>query len=158
MPDHPLPQLEWFEAPTSPEQGQGLRFSCTQCGNCCSGPPGFVLVDDDEAATLATHLGLSIQAFIEHYTHILPEGRSLTERPGPRGYDCIFLDRTTNPGKAVCGIYNHRPKQCRTWPFWTSILHSTQSWARASATCPGINKGPLTPAAEIKRQRAIVQM
>lgn len=155
---NPAPPAEWFEHPDSPEGGKGLRFGCTQCGNCCSGPPGFVLVNDAEAAALANHFGLTVDDFIAKYTHMLPEGRSLTEHPGPRGLDCVFLDRTTVPGKAICGVYHHRPSQCRTWPYWTSIIKTAQSWDRARAICPGINKGELTTADEIKRQRAIVEM
>ena len=35
----------------------GLRFSCTQCGKCCSGAPGYVWVTKDEIEQIAAFLG-----------------------------------------------------------------------------------------------------
>ena len=37
---------------------------------------------------------------------------------------CIFLDRSTNQ----CRIYEARPIQCRTYPFWTPIMASVATW------------------------------
>jgi Fe-S-cluster containining protein len=37
---------------------------------------------------------------------------------------CIFLDTGTNQ----CRIYEARPTQCRTYPFWPSIVASVQDW------------------------------
>lgn len=149
---------EWFARADGPEQGAGLRFSCTMCGNCCSGPPGYVLVNDAECAALAARLGVSVEAFIEGYTHVLAEGRSLTEREGPRGFDCVFLDRSKVSGRAVCGVYEDRPRQCRTWPFWKSVLRDGASWARAGGVCPGINKGELTPVVQVRVLRGVVDI
>lgn len=149
---------EWFAQPDSPEQGQGLRFSCTQCGNCCSGPEGYVLVSDDEARSLAARLSLSVQEFIDRYTRITPEGRSLVERLGAQGLDCVFLDRESIPGKATCSVYEDRPKQCRTWPFWESVIRSRAHWENSKRTCPGIGKGRLYTVQEIRIQRDAIKM
>ena len=39
---------DWFDEPNpagvADAQERGLRFSCTMCGNCCTGPAGYVLV------------------------------------------------------------------------------------------------------------------
>ena len=35
----------------------GLRFTCTGCGDCCSGAPGFVWVSEEDIERLANHLG-----------------------------------------------------------------------------------------------------
>ncbi|MBC7772876.1 MAG: YkgJ family cysteine cluster protein [Pyrinomonadaceae bacterium] len=145
---------EWFASEeTNPTDEIGLRFACTLCGNCCSGPAGYVIVSDDEAASLAARLGIDVAQFISQYTHISPEGRSLNEKTSPAGLDCVFLDRETIPGKAVCGVYEDRPIQCRTWPFWPSVVRSKTSWAAAKRTCPGIDKGPLHPVTQIRVQR-----
>lgn len=91
---------------------------------------------------MAALLGMDEQAFLDRYTHSTPMGRSLDERRGPRGYDCVFLDRDSVPGKAICSVYEARPMQCRTWPFWPENLRSRQAWERAGRSCPGINTGP----------------
>ncbi len=147
------PQQEWFTKPDSPEGGAGLRFGCTMCGNCCTGPPGFVLVSDAEIAALAKRVGLTPEQFTEQYTHMMSEGRSLNEvKFGPLN-DCVFLDRAKFPGKAVCGVYEDRPAQCRTWPFWPSLVKSRASWDNAKKTCPGINQGTLVPVEEVRIRR-----
>ncbi len=128
------------------------------CGNCCSGPEGYVLVDDAEALALATHLGLSVPEFLSQYTRPTIAGRSLIEKTTPYGNDCIFLDREKIPGKAVCGVYEFRPKQCRTWPFWKSLLVSRKRWEQASRMCPGINKGPRFEPDEIQRRRDVIDI
>lgn len=94
---------------------------------------------------MAAAIGMGEQAFLDAYTHETIVGVSLNEKKTPFGYDCVFLDRETVPGKAVCGLYDARPSQCRTWPFWPGNLRSPQSWARATERCPGMNKGRLHP-------------
>lgn len=135
--------VAWFER-RDPESGEaGLRFACTMCGNCCSGAPGVVLFTDDEAAALALHLGLTVEAFLATYTQETSEGRSLVERRTQHGYDCVFLDRESRPGRALCGVYEYRPMQCRTWPFWKRTLRDREAWLRSKRMCPGIDTGPL---------------
>lgn len=141
---------EWFDQPEPGSGRPGLRFVCTMCGNCCSGPPGYVLVTDDEARAIADRLGLGADEFLERYTHMTSKGRSLNERETEHGLDCVFLDRDRVPGKAICGIYKDRPAQCRTWPFWKSNLSGPRAWARAGRTCPGIGSGALIPPERIR--------
>ena len=154
---HSTSPPEWFAIsdPDSGRDGTGLRFSCTMCGNCCSGPEGYVIVSDPEAAALSKRLNISVETFLKRFTHTTPEGRSLTEKPAPegRGRDCIFLDRDKIPGKAVCGVYEDRPIQCRTWPFWPSILRSRQNWERAKSVCPGMDHGKKHDLVQIRVQR-----
>ncbi|MDQ7013084.1 MAG: YkgJ family cysteine cluster protein [Planctomycetota bacterium] len=137
----PDQQREWFDEPDRETGEPGLRFGCTQCGNCCSGPPGFVLFTDTEADAIAARLGMSVPDFLERFTEDTSRGRSLIDIKTIHGYDCVFLDRSTVPGKAVCSIYEDRPEQCRTWPFWKEMLQSRDNWVRAKATCPGLDSG-----------------
>lgn len=152
---------DWFEdSPFGPadrngarQPESGLRFACTMCGNCCTGPPGTVMVDQRERAALAEHFGLSVADFVERYTKPVDGGITLAERVTAFGHDCVFLDRTTVPGRAVCGVYEHRPRQCRTWPFWKRNLADERAWDRAAATCPGMNTGSLRSAREVRLTR-----
>ncbi len=141
---------EWFDRP-NPDTGEvGLRFGCTQCGHCCSGGPGVVLVTDDEIDALARRLGIDRQTFVETHTHRTGRGRSLNEKASVRGLDCVFLDRKTIPGKAVCGVYEDRPAQCRSWPFWQHLTRTRRDWVKAGADCPGIDQGRLYWPSEIR--------
>lgn len=148
---------EWFEEPNPAGVGdpgeRGLRFSCTMCGNCCTGPSGYVLFTDDEARVMARAVGVTVDAFMRDYTRDTVMGRSLNEKMSAHGHDCVFLDREKVPGRAVCGLYAARPTQCRTWPFWRSNLASPRHWDRASRTCPGINRGEPTPPEVIRVTR-----
>ena len=149
---------EWFARPDPYLGTPGLKFSCTMCGRCCTGPEGYVLVTDAEAAALARRLNLSVEDFVSKYTRPTKAGRSLTETTTAHGKDCVFLDRTTIPGKAVCGVYEDRPAQCRTWPFWHSNLAAREYWERASRTCPGINKGTHYAPQQIRILRDTIDM
>lgn len=153
---------EWFDRPRPRPDGRGrevgLRFGCTMCGNCCTGPEGYVLYTEDEGRKLAARLGVSDEQFVRDYTKETFLGRSLKERPTPWGLDCVFLDRQSVPGKAVCGVYEDRPAQCRTWPFWPSLLRSEQTWKTAKRTCPGLDRGKLIPPEQIRILRATVEI
>jgi len=115
---------------------EGLQFKCTQCGNCCSGPPGHVWVSKEEVARIAEHLGRPDGKLGSEYLRRAGFRHSLTEKPNG---DCVFLKR--EGGKTLCSIYTVRPLQCRTWPFWNENLKSEDAWFAAAEKCPGMNTG-----------------
>src|SRR5258706_2955612 len=134
--------------PQSPWYADGLAFTCTCCGNCCTGVPGFVWMSDEEITRLAEHLGLSRDETLKKYCRKIGQRVSLKEKLSPQGnYDCIFLEETpAKSGKIplrsrVSGIYAVRPLQCRTWPFWAGNLASKENWDEAAKRCPGMNEG-----------------
>ena len=141
---------DWFATPDSETGEVGLRFECSLCGNCCTGSPGYVLVSDAEIDRMALRLGLSDADFRDRFTHQIREGTSLREVKTEFGHDCVFLDRTTIPGKAICGVYEDRPDQCQTWPFWKSNLKNHRAWFIAGRSCPGIDQGTLIPPEQIR--------
>ena len=131
----------------------GLRFSCTQCGNCCTGPPGAVWFNDAEGKAMARKKRVSEDVFYKRFARKIGVRWSLTEVEIDGNYDCVFLDRG---GKLPsCSLYEARPSQCRSWPFWPEILKSRESWARAKCNtpCPGMDEGELIPIEEIRIQR-----
>lgn len=132
----------------SPWYAEGLKFTCTQCGNCCTGAPGYVWISDEEIGRLAKHLALSVDQVVAEYCRRVGDRYSLQERISPQGnYDCIFLKEVvTSAGSRshtsrVCTVYAARPLQCRTWPFWDGNLAGTANWERASERCPGMGRG-----------------
>jgi len=112
----------------------GLRFKCTQCGECCRGSPGYVWLSRNDIFSIARYLNISEEFFLEMYCMPVSTqygiSYSLKEK---NDYACIFLD------KASCSIYPVRPVQCRTYPFWDDILKNEQSWNDEAQWCPGIN-------------------
>ncbi|MDX1963213.1 MAG: YkgJ family cysteine cluster protein [Pirellulales bacterium] len=129
----------------------GLRFTCTQCGDCCTGTPGFVWLNAAESAAMAQRLNLSLAEFHETYTKKVGARRSLIERENG---DCILLDPVTRG----CTVYEDRPRQCKTWPFWDSNIESPQAWAETCSACPGCNHGRLYTVSEIQTQAAVIKL
>jgi Fe-S-cluster containining protein len=132
----------------------GLRFACTQCGNCCSGGPGYVWLTEGDMERIADYLHISFDEFTRTYVRRIGNRYSLTEK---YNYDCTFLTRD-GQGKTGCMIYPVRPMQCKTWPFWEDNLKSPRAWKNASergAGCPGMcdAAAPLYPLDHIERCR-----
>lgn len=123
----------------------GLRFTCTACGDCCTGEPGHVWVNDDEIAALAQALGVSVADFEETYVRHIGTRRSLYERFNG---DCILFDAQTRR----CTVYAARPTQCRTWPFWPANVESEAAWAQTCEECPGSGQGELHSVESIRER------
>ena len=133
---------------TEPWYEDGLRFSCTRCGACCTGEPGFVWASDDELEAIAAFRDVPVEELIAMHTRVTHRGRTLREKPNG---DCVFFER-----EAGCTIYSVRPSQCRTWPFWPSNVRTADAWKRTQEICPGAGKGDLVTVEEItQRIRAI---
>ncbi len=134
---------------SEPWYRDGLRFQCTRCGNCCTGPPGVVWVNDEEIEAIAAHRGELPAHVYTVYTRPFDRDRSLREKPNG---DCIFYDRAQG-----CTIYPVRPRQCRTWPFWDSNVRTEEAWQRTRKTCPGAGTGELIPEEEITRRIRVIR-
>ncbi|MBS0634094.1 MAG: YkgJ family cysteine cluster protein [Verrucomicrobia bacterium] len=132
------PALPWYK--------EGLRFKCTECGKCCTGAPGFVWITQEEMEAMARHLAISVDLFKRRYVRIRNNRLCLVEKKSENNA-CIFLE-----GKR-CQIYQVRPKQCRTFPWWKENLHSEESWNVAARDCEGINdEAPIVPLSQITEQ------
>ncbi len=125
---------------------EGLRFSCTECGNCCTGFSGYVWVNKEEMSALAERLGIDLDEFERLYTRKIGIRYSLKEFPNG---SCVFFDEE----RRNCTVYEDRPRQCRTWPFWGSNLRTPQQWQATCEACPGAGQGRLYQLEEIERQR-----
>lgn len=135
----------------NPWYKEGLRFTCTQCGDCCSGAPGFVWVTDDDIRQIAEYKGLSLGEMRIH--HLRQVGARVSLREFPNG-DCTFLDSRTRK----CTVYPVRPAQCQTWPFWNSNLATAEDWQAAETVCPGAGCGKLYTLEQIQALAKVVDI
>jgi Fe-S-cluster containining protein len=131
--------------PKQPFYAEGLRFSCARCSACCRYESGYVFLSEKDIGLLAAGQKMDRDAFIKAYCRWVAFGGgvehlSLKEK---LNYDCIFW-------QDGCGVYAGRPLQCRTYPFWDSIMVSAEAWERAKSECPGMEKGELHSMSKIE--------
>lgn len=99
---------------------EGFDFSfdekaCEKCGGkCCTGESGSIFVSKEELKILRQYLGLDEQEFALKFLKKVGFKMSFKEVKFEDGYACIFFDQV----KRNCKIYEYRPSQCRTFPFW----------------------------------------
>ncbi|MCL2326633.1 MAG: YkgJ family cysteine cluster protein [Proteobacteria bacterium] len=119
----------------------GLHFECQRCGKCCCGETGIVYFSPEEFDALAQHLekhkGISRETL--QHDFMTPCDDSYSTREG----HCIFFENG-------CTVYEVRPSQCRTFPFWRSILLDKNAWQNVAKTCCGMNNGKFWSAEEIR--------
>jgi Fe-S-cluster containining protein len=120
----------------TPFYSQGLRFSCTRCSACCRYESGYVFLSQNDVSCLAKELQMEYNALIETYCRWVPAvgGRKQLSLKEKAGFDCIFW-------KDGCTVYKSRPLQCRSFPFWESVMASREAWD--GLDCPGIGSGEL---------------
>ena len=101
-----------------------LPFECTGCGKCCR-TKGDVFMDPEETLAASKLLNLSVKEFTNQYAKMEDEesGWTLLKSKSVEG-SCIFLNEENNQ----CQIYEARPLQCSTYPFWPRIMSSQDSW------------------------------
>ena len=113
----------------------GIQFECQGSGQCCTshGEHGFVYVTREDREAGAKVLGITIEEFQTKYCEKTDGLFHLIEEKGKP--DCLFLK------KKRCTIYEGRPTQCRTWPFWPDHM-GAKAWSEDVASfCPGVGKG-----------------
>ncbi len=130
--------MPWYE--------KGLKFKCTECGKCCGGAPGYVWLTNSDIQRLSEHLNISEDELIKKYCRQVGNRISLKERAV--NYNCIFLVDSR------CSVYEGRPTQCRTYPFWGKNVASKRAWEETSLECEGINspQADLIPLSVIRKK------
>jgi Fe-S-cluster containining protein len=120
----------------------GLRFECQGEGKCCAsrGEYGYVYLSFNDRRRLAAHFGITATEFTIRYTQ-KEDGLYQLKYAGR---DCpFFADKR-------CSVYEARPWQCRTWPFWPENMNRTVWESEVASYCPGAGKGRLYSAEEIE--------
>jgi len=129
-----------------PFYAQGLKFSCKRCSACCRYESGFVFLSKNDLKKLTSLTNMDDKSFIGSYCRWVLDrrGKQVLSLREKENKDCIFWE-------SECMIYEARPLQCVTFPFWESVISSQYNWEAASSGCPGINSGKLYNSAEIKQ-------
>lgn len=119
-------RARWWDA--------GVRFGCIGSGRCCvsRGAYGYVYLTLEDRRRLARSLGIPTRQFTREYCE-RTNGLFHLRETGP---DCRFLVENR------CSVYDARPTQCRTWPFWPENM-SAKAWTAIATFCPGVGRGPL---------------
>jgi uncharacterized protein len=121
---------------------EGIRFQCQGHGCCCKtrGRYGYVYLSFNDRRRLARHFNISLTEFTSIYTRKVDGLYELQYT----AKDCPFFK------KGRCSVYEARPWQCRTWPFWPENMNE-EVWQREIAfSCPGVGKGRLYTSDEIE--------
>ena len=133
------------QAKRLPWYAEGVRFACQpDCGKCCTrhGEYDYVYLEPPDVARLALHLDMPVRAFRAKWTK-QDDGHTVLKMDGPA---CPFLDG------ARCTVYEARPRQCGTFPFWPENLKSREAWDELSTFCPGVGQGDFVPLETIRLQ------
>ena len=103
-----------------------------------------------ELQAIAEFRGETLEEVTALYTHVVNGDRSLRDKPNT---DCIFYDASLG-----CTVYDARPRQCRTWPFWESTVGTPKAWENTKRACPGAGQGELIPVEEITRRIKVIKL
>jgi len=88
---------------------------CGECGGkCCTGESGYIWINDGEISALTQNLGISRADFEREYLIKIGAKFSLKEKKYEDGFACVFFDEA----RKNCSIYEFRPSQCASFPFW----------------------------------------
>ena len=106
--------------------------ACSTCeGRCCTGESGYIYVSKSEIFAIAELLNLSVNDFGVKYLFKKGYKYSIKEVIYDGLYECVFYDRESNG----CKIYEARPSQCITFPFWEYFkIHVDE----LKEECPGV--------------------
>lgn len=107
-------------------------LACSSCqAKCCTGESGYIHVNTSEMESISKFLDLSIEDFTQNYLFKNGYKYSIKERKLGESYECAFYDRASNG----CVIYEVRPTQCRTFPFWDYFKTRVDE---LKLECPGV--------------------
>lgn len=129
---------EWWQ--------KGVQFSCTGSGKCCTshGEYGYVYLNLEDRQRFAKYFKMRTSDFTKKYCSKTGGIWHLNENKN--NPDCMYLK-----GRS-CGVYEARPTQCRTWPFWPEVMNAKTWKDEVKSFCPGVGKGRVVSGKEIEEQ------
>ncbi|WP_096015461.1 YkgJ family cysteine cluster protein [Campylobacter lanienae] len=107
---------------------------CDECGGkCCTGESGYIWISEDEIRSLGEYLGYKTELIKEIFLEKFGNRYSIKEKPYKGGFACIFFDEKNKN----CSIYEYRPNQCRSFPFWE---HFKRNFKELERECIGVKQ------------------
>ena len=116
---------------------EGIKFECQGSSNCCvsRGSYGYVYLSKKDIIKLSKFKKIKIKEFVDLYCDKTDGFTHLKE--DIKNKECQFLD------KKKCTVYEARPIQCRTWPFWSENMKAKTWSSEVKKFCPGVGKGKI---------------
>jgi len=115
--------------------------ACAECqGQCCTGESGYIFLNNKEILSISEFLNINVKDFASKYLFSKGSRFSIKERKvesaeGSSSYECLFFEKEKNG----CTIYQVRPNQCRTFPFWNHFKEDTiELRQELQQECPGV--------------------
>ena len=130
---------------------KGIQFECQGSGQCCvsHGGYGYVYMTKEDRIRMAQSMSLTTKEFTQKYCDKEEGIYHLKDGEGGR---CQFLE-----GKR-CGVYEGRPTQCRTWPFWPEVMDAKTWQTDVASFCPGVGQGKIWSKKEISDQLKLQEL
>ncbi len=117
------------------KEGFDFKFDASACeycgGRCCYGESGYIWLNDEEIKRIISFLGLDEGVFVADYLRYENGKYTIKDIKYDGYYSCLFFDRE----ERKCSIYSVRPKQCRTYPFWSIYKEDSE---QLFYECPGV--------------------
>ncbi len=138
-----------------------FKFECQETckGQCCK--PGwtgsnFIFLTEDDTTKIELHTGFDRKQFSKI-------GEFDWTRFSKKKIETRYMSNCQFLKDGRCGIYEARPVQCRTFPYWPENLNA-KKWSELKKECPGIDMGPIKQddeqnqiASEAEQRRADTQ-
>lgn len=110
------------------------QAACSSCGaRCCRGNSGNIWVNSNDIYNICKLLGVNqidgLRLFFQKRENQYTIREQLNDR---NDYRCIFLNNLN-----LCSIYDARPSQCRTYPFWEHFKMDIDGLVQE---CKGVQK------------------
>jgi Fe-S-cluster containining protein len=118
-----------------------MRFECQEScgGNCCkiAGSGTYVFLTKEDAVRISDYTKEPLYAFAaigEFSSTRFTRKKTAQWFLRTESNECRFLKE----GK--CSIWEARPTQCRTFPYWPENI-KPKGWDAVAKICPGVNVG-----------------
>ena len=119
------------------QDGFNYEFDSSKCdecgGKCCVGESGYIWINEDEIRSLGEYLGYKTELFKEIFLEKFGNRYSIKEKLYKGGLACIIFDEKNKN----CSIYEYRPNQCRSFPFWE---HFKGNFKELERECIGVKQ------------------